>query len=404
MTDAQVPTPIPWKLVFLLGALTAFAPMSIDMYLSSLPAIGKALQAGPDQTQATLAAFFAGMAIGQFIYGPASDRLGRRGPILLGAAIYTLASAACALAPTIEILIMSRFIQAFGGCAGAVVARAVVRDRFSHADTARVLSTMTLIMGLAPVLAPQLGGVIQWVAGWRAVFAVLALFGLVIMVWVALGLAESRSAQTAALARSENPLMAFLALLRQRRLVGYILAGGLNGGVLFTYIAGAPDLIMGTYGHSPLIFNLIFALNSIGIIGASQINRLLLRHATPDRVLVRASLAAVGMAVLLGIAAWTGFGGAWTVLPLLFLSLSTYGLMGGNTTAGALSVDPKRAGSTSALLGGAWFGFGALLSLVGGQLHDGTARPMAGLMCACLVGSALAIFFIAVPGDQKAPA
>ncbi|PTS87413.1 MULTISPECIES: multidrug effflux MFS transporter [unclassified Caulobacter] len=404
MTAAQPAAPIPWKLVFLLGALTAFAPMSIDMYLSSLPAIGTALHAGPEQTQATLAAFFAGMAIGQFVYGPASDRLGRRGPILLGATIYTLASAACALAPTIEVLILSRFVQALGGCAGAVVARAVVRDRFSHADTARVLSTMTLIMGLAPVLAPQLGGVIQWIAGWRAVFAVLALFGLVIVVWVTLGLKESRSAQTAALARSENPVRAFVALLRQRRLVGYILAGGLNGGVLFTYIAGAPDLIMGTYGHSPLVFNLIFALNSVGIIGASQLNRVFLRRSTPDRVLVRASVASVAMASLLGVAAWTGIGGAWTLLPLLFLSLSTYGLMGGNTTAGALSVDPKRAGSASALLGGAWFGFGALLSWIGGHLHDGTARPMTSLMCACLVGSALAIFFVAVPRGEKAPA
>jgi DHA1 family bicyclomycin/chloramphenicol resistance-like MFS transporter len=397
MTAISPPSSPPWRLVFLLGALTAFAPMSIDMYLSSLPAIGRTLNAGPDQTQATLAAFFAGMAIGQFIYGPASDRLGRRGPILFGAAIYTLASAACAFAPTIETLIAARFVQALGGCAGGVVARAVVRDRFGHADTARVLSTMTLIMGLAPVLAPQVGGLIQLIAGWRGVFAALALFGLVIVTWVTLGLTESRSAQTAALARSENPLKAFAALLRQRRLVGYLLAGGLNGGVLFTYIAGAPELIMGTYGHSPLVFNLIFALNSVGIIAASQVNRLLLRRLTPDQVLMRAAVASMLVALLLVVAAWSGIGGQWTVLPLLFLCLATYGLMGGNTTAGALSVDPARAGSTSALLGGAWFGFGALLSWLCGLLHDGTSRPVTTMMFGCLVGSALAIFFIAAP-------
>lgn len=397
MTAVPSPAATPWRLVLLLGALTAFAPMSIDMYLSSLPAIGKSLQAGPDQTQATLAAFFAGMAIGQFIYGPASDRFGRRGPILFGVAVYFLASVACALAPTIEALITARFIQALGGCAGAVVARAVVRDRFSHTDTARVLSLMTLIMGLAPVLAPQFGGIIQLIAGWRAVFWTLALFGLAIGVWVALGLSESRSAETEAQARSENPLKAFGALLRMRRLVGYGLAGTLNGAVLFTYISGGPDVIMGTYGHSPLVFNMIFAFNAVGIIGASQVNRLLLRRTTPDRVLMRASVASLVFAFLLVGAAWTGWGGQWTVLPLLFLSLSTYGLMGGNTMAGALSVDPKRAGSTSALMGSASFGAGAVAAWISGLLHDGSPRPMASVMFVCLVGSALAIFLIALP-------
>ena len=403
MTAVPTPAATPWRLVLLLGALTAFAPMSIDMYLSSLPSIGRALHAGPDQTQATLAAFFAGMAIGQFVYGPASDRLGRKGPILFGVGVYVLASVACALAPTIEALIAARFIQALGGCAGAVVARAVVRDKFSHADTARVLSLMTLIMGLAPVLAPQFGGLIQLVAGWRGVFWTLAAFGLCIGIWVALALGESRSDETLAQARSENPLKAFAALLRMRRLVGYGLAGTLNGAVLFTYISGGPDVIMGTYGHSPLVFNILFAFNAVGIIGASQVNRLLLRRTTPDRVLMRASVASLVFAFLLVTAAWTGFGGQWTVLPLLFLSLSTYGLMGGNTMAGALSVDPKRAGSTSALMGSASFGSGALASWVSGLLHDGTPRPMAGVMFVCLVGSSLAIFLIALPkGGAKA--
>ncbi len=405
MNLAATPAATPWRLVLLLGALTAFAPMSIDMYLSSLPAIGRSLQAGPDQTQATLAAFFAGMAIGQFVYGPASDRLGRKGPILFGAGLYFLASVACALAPTIEALIAARFVQALGGCAGAVVARAVVRDKFGHAETARVLSLMTLIMGLAPVLAPQFGGLVQLVAGWRGVFWVLVAFGLCIFVWVALGLSESRSAETLAQSRSENPLKAFGALLRMRRLVGYGLAGTLNGAVLFTYISAGPDVIMSTYGHSPLVFNIIFAFIAVGIIGASQINRFLLRRTTPDRVLMRASVASLIFAFLLAGAAWTGFGGQWTVLPLLFLALSTYGLMAGNTMAGALSVDAKRAGSTSALMGSASFSSGALASWVSGQLHDGTARPMASVMFICLVGSALSIFLIALPrGGAKTEA
>ena len=148
----------PWGLVILLAALTAFAPMSIDMYLPSLPAIGVGLGASAAQTQATVAAFFGGMAVGQFFYGPASDRFGRRGPILVGCAIYVAASVLCALATSGQMLIAARFVQALGGCAGGVVARAIVRDRFNHTETARVLSLLTLIMGLAPILAPLLGG------------------------------------------------------------------------------------------------------------------------------------------------------------------------------------------------------------------------------------------------------
>ena len=402
MTDpASPPTVVPWRLVLLLGALTAFAPMSIDMYLSSLPSIGRSLHAGPEQTQTTLAAFFAGMAIGQIIYGPASDRFGRRLPLLVGIVVFFVASVVCALAPNIETLIAARFVQALGGCAGAVIARAVVRDRFSHADTARVLSLMTLIMGLAPVLAPQLGGVVQFFAGWRGVFWTLAGFGIVIGLWVTVALAESRSAETEAQARSENPLRAYVALFGMRRLMGYAIAGALNGAVLFTYISGAPDLVMGTYGHTPLVFNLIFAFNAVGIIGASQVNRLLLRRNLPDEVLSKASIASIVAAFLLTIAAWTGWGGQWTVLPLLFAALSIYGLMGGNTMAGALSVDPRRAGSISALMGSASFGAGALASWAGGLLHDGTAKPVAAVMFACLVGSALAIFFLALPGGEK---
>jgi len=402
MTDpASPPTVVPWRLVLLLGALTAFAPMSIDMYLSSLPSIGRSLHAGPEQTQTTLAAFFAGMAIGQIIYGPASDRFGRRLPLLVGIAVFFVASVVCALAPNIETLIAARFVQALGGCAGAVIARAVVRDRFSHADTARVLSLMTLIMGLAPVLAPQLGGVVQFFAGWRGVFWTLAAFGVIIGAWVSISLTESRSAETEAQARSENPLRAYVALFGMRRLMGYAIAGALNGAVLFTYISGAPDLVMGTYGHTPLVFNLIFAFNAVGIIGASQVNRLLLRRNLPDEVLSKASIASIVAAFLLTIAAWTGWGGQWTVLPLLFAALSIYGLMGGNTMAGALSVDPRRAGSISALMGSASFGAGAVASWAGGLLHDGTAKPVAAVMFACLVGSALAIFFLALPGAKK---
>lgn len=387
----------PWGLVFLLGALTAFAPMSIDMYLPSLPSIGADLNASAAQTQGTVAAFFAGMAIGQFFYGPASDRFGRRGPILVGVVIYIAASVACALSTSGDMLIAARFVQALGGCAGGVVARAVVRDRFNHTETARMLSLLTLIMGLAPILAPMLGGLLLTVGGWRLNFWVLALFGLGCGAATLLWLKESRSDETAAQAASESPLRAYLALLRQPRLVGYALAGALNGATLFTYISASPELLIGTYGISPQHFGWVFGLNAAAVIGASQVNRYLLRRATPDEVLSRASIAAVIASIALALAALTGIGERWTILPLLFLLLASYGFMQGNTMAGALNVDVRRAGSVSALMGGASFGVGALAATLSGAFHDGTPRPMAIVMALAVIGSAVALRTLALP-------
>ena len=395
--DIARPSATPWGLVFLLGSLTAFAPMSIDMYLPAFPAMGAELGADASQQQATLAFFLFGMAIGQFLYGPASDRFGRRIPILVGIAVYVAASIACALATSPEWMIAARFVQALGGCAGAVVARAVVRDQFDHTETARMLSLLTLIMGLAPILAPISGAVVLQLAGWRAIFWVLAAFGLACGVAVFLRLKESRSEETAAQARSENPLRAYRVLISNPRLVGYCLGGALNGALLFTYISSSSGLVIETFGFSPFAYTLVFGANAFGVIGAGQVNRMLLRRLTPDQVLARASLAALGFGALLLIAAVTGFGGQWTVLPLLFCCLASYGLMAGNTMAGALNVDPTRAGSTSALMGGLSFGLGAFASWLGGVLHDGTAVPMAGVMMACLLGSTAALWLLALP-------
>ncbi|WGM38926.1 multidrug effflux MFS transporter [Caulobacter sp. NIBR1757] len=390
------PAPTPWGLVILLGAMTAFAPMSIDMYLPAQTAIVGALKASQSQVELTLSTFLAGMAIGQFFYGSASDRFGRRIPILIGCGVYIVASVICALSNDINALIAARFLQALGGCAGGVVARAIVRDNFDHRDTARILSLLMLVMGLAPILAPAAGSLVLQIASWRAIFWCLAGFGILVALAVAFRLPESRSEETAAQARSENPFQAYLALLAQPKLIGYLLAGALNGAVLFTYISASPGLIMGIYGVGPVAYAWLFGLNAVGIIGANQVNRMLLRTYSPDAVLKAASTAGIVFGLLLLIASVTGIGGPWTVLPLLFVTLTTYALMAGNTTAGALNCDPRRAGSISALSGGLSFGAGAVASALGGLMHNGTPVPMAAVMLACLIGSALSLRLLAL--------
>ena len=396
-TIRETPQKTPWGLVTLLGALTALGPLAIDMYLPSLPTIGAELHASAAQTQSTVATFLAGMAIGQLLYGPASDRFGRKPPILLGLVIYVAASAGCMLAASAPMLIGLRFVQALGACSGAVVSRAIVRDRFDHTDTARMLSLMVLIMGLAPVFAPLIGGALLAIGGWRSIFGVMVAFGAALGLAALLRLKESRSAETEAHARSEHPIRAYVSLLGQRRLVGYALAGALNGATLFTYISSSPEVLIGGYGISPQAFGWVFGVNGVGFVVASQLNRRLLRRWSPDEVLRGASNSAIVCAVLLTAAAVTGVGERWSVLPLLFLVLASYSLMQGNTMAGALNIDPRRAGSISALMGAASFATGAAAAWIAGALHDGTPRPMAAVMLVCLIGSAVALRAFALP-------
>ena len=395
-TSAATSDKVPWGLVILLGSMTAFGPMAIDMYLPSLPTIGESLHATASQTQATMGAFLSGMAIGQFFYGPASDRIGRKAPVLLGAGVFALASLLCANATSIEMLLAARFMQALGACAGAVVARAIVRDLYNHTETARMLSLLTLVMGMAPILAPLLGGFLLTFGGWQANFLVQMGFGLAVGAATLFRLKESRSEATAIQAKAENPLQAYGALVKQRRLIGYTLAGALNGAALFTYVSSSSDLLIKTYGITPQMFGWVFGLNAIGIIGGGQVNRYVLRTFTPDQVLRAASLSAALVAVVLALAAFSGLG-AWYVLPLLFLLLSSFGFMQGNTMAGALNVDPLRAGSISAVMGGVSFASGAVASTLAGVFHDGTARPMALTILVAVLGSALTLRLLALP-------
>ncbi|MBN9320141.1 MAG: Bcr/CflA family drug resistance efflux transporter [Caulobacterales bacterium 68-7] len=394
----------PWRLVLLLGAVIAFPAISTDLYLPALPTLAGDLGASVETAQQTVSAFFAGMAVGQLFYGSASDRLGRRGPLLAGIALYIVASVACALATSMPMLLAGRVLQALGACSGVVITRAVVRDRFGHHQAAQVLSQLMLVMGLAPILAPMCGGLLLQAAGWRSIFWVLVAFGVIVGGAVALTLPESRSAETAAQARAESPVRAYLALLRQKRLLGYLLGGCLNSACLFTYITVSPGLLIGHYGVPASQFGWYFGANAAGLVGASQLNRYLLRRYSPDQVLMVIGVIALVAAFVLALTSYTGLGGMWGVLPPLFFALASYGVMSGNTGAGALSVDPHRAGSVSALMGASSFAAGAIVSAIAAQFHDGGPRSMATVFVICMTGSMLAIRLLALPRGAKAAA
>jgi DHA1 family bicyclomycin/chloramphenicol resistance-like MFS transporter len=400
----HVPANVSLGLILMLGALTALAPLSIDMYLPSVPMIAKAFGGAPGSAQITLASFLAGMAGGQFFYGPASDRWGRRGPILFGAVLYVIASAACALAPSIAFLAVARFVQALGGCAGQVVARAVVRDRFEHRDAARVLSLLMLVMGLAPIIAPLLGGALLTFMGWRAIFWVLTGFGVLIGLSSFLWLAESRSEATALQARSEHPVRAYISLLGNLRLIGFILAGALNSAALFAYISASPGLLIGVYGVPASQFGWLFGMNAGAMIAMSQVNGHLLRRHTPEQLVAWARPASLVFAAILGVDAYWSIGGMWGVLFPLFFIMGSMGFVGPNTMAGGLNLDPRRAGSISALMGGASFAVGAGASALITALHDPGPWPMSVVILSCIVASAAALYGLALPrGSLKTP-
>jgi MFS transporter, DHA1 family, multidrug resistance protein len=371
-------------LVVVLGALSAFGPLSIDLYLPALPRLTSDFGAAAWQGQLTLTTCILGLAVGQLGFGPLTDRFGRRPPLLAGLVAYLAASLACAAAPDVWTLTGLRFVQGLGGAAGIVVGRSVVRDIASGAAAARLFSVLMLVIGVVPVLAPVVGGQLLRVLSWRGLFVVLAGVDAVILLATVRWLTETLPPERRR--RGAGGGAAFGELLRDRFFVMYSLVLGLGFASMFSYIAGSSFVLEDIYGISPQLYGAVFGLNAFGIILSSQAGRFLVERTGSRRLLfgaVAAQAAAGSTLLAVVLAGGVGLPG---ILPCLFVTVSSIGLVIPNATALAMTDYPHAAGSASALLGASQFILGGVAAPLVGVAGRGTAVPMALLIALFGVG------------------
>jgi len=395
------------RLVLVLGFLIALGPLTIDMYLPSLPTITDELQTTAAAVQLTLTGTLAGLALGQLLIGPVSDAVGRRAPLMFGIGLHILASVFCVIAPNLVVLGTLRVLQGLGAAAAAVVAMAIVRDLFTGFAAAKLLSRLMLVMGAAPILAPTLGGItLNWTS-WRGVFVVLTLFGIAMLTVTVLALPETLPAARRRNGGLTGTLRDYGRLFTDRAYIGLILVAGLAMAALFAYVSGSSFVFQEQYGMTEQQFGFVFGAGAVGLITATQLNVRLLRRWTPARILVGSlAFGAVAGLVLL-LSAATGFGGIVGVLIPLWLVLASAGLALPNAPALALSRHGEAAGTAAALLGAVQFGVGALAAPLVGVLGTGAVGMglvIAGGMIAANLVLLLVVRPWTLPADTGEPA
>ncbi|HEY5820864.1 MAG TPA: multidrug effflux MFS transporter [Propionibacteriaceae bacterium] len=369
-------TPAPRKrTIVALGLMSTFGPLSLDLYLPALPELADELQATTSAAQLSITTCLVGLAVGQLIAGPLSDRFGRRRPLVVGLVAYLLASLACAFAPSIGVLLVLRLVQGLAGAAGLVIARAVARDLYEGKLLLVFFSRLILISGLAPVVAPVLGGQLSRIMSWRGIFGVLAGFGLVLLLIGVFGLRETLPPERRTTGGLPATLRGFSVLIKDRLFVGSALSAGLAGASMFAYIAGATFVLQRIYGLSPQGFSLVFGANSLGIMAASQIGSRLARRSSALRVLALGLLVNLVGAVGLLVSVLLGLDLPF-LIGSLFVMVSALGLVFPTATTLAMSDYPDQAGAASSLLGLGQFTAGAVAAPLVGIAGEDTAVPL----------------------------
>ena len=372
-------------MILILGSLTALAPFSIDMYLPGFPAIAKDLDTTVSKVALSLSSFFIGISAGQLLYGPLLDRYGRKKPLYFGLVIYIIASAGCALATSIDALIALRFIQALGSCAATVAAVAMVRDLFPIKDSAKVFAMLMLVLGVSPMIAPTLGGYVTSHLGWHTIFIILLGIGVFNLIASFLWLPEVYKPDTTMSLKPRPIINNFLLVMREPQFYTYALTGALAFAGLFVYISGSPLLFMDIFKVNEETYGWIFALLSVGFIGSSQVNTLLLRKFKSEQIIFFAMLAQVITILFFLIGGVNGWFGLYTTIFLLFKFLCCLGFVSPNASALTLAPFTKNAGSAAALMGAIQMGLGALASVGIGLFDAQSVVPMLVIMAACSV-------------------
>ena len=380
-----------FHLITILGLLTAIGPFSIDMYLPAFPDIAKGLHTTVANVTLSLSSFFIGISFGQLLYGPLLECFGRKKHLYAGLCIYLIASVGCALAASVNALIVLRLLQALGGCVGMVAARAMVRDLFEVKENAKVFSMLMLVVAVSPIIAPTLGGYVTSLLGWRYVFVMLIIVDIIIIISAYFLLPESRKPNPNFSLRPGPILNNFSGVIRHPQFYTYALTAAVSAAGLYAYIGGSPHVFMEIFHVSEKQYGWIFALIAMGLIGASQVNSLLLRNYTSDQ-LIRVALfcqSVVGITTV----CLTLFGltDLFVTIFLIFVFLCTQGFVFPNASALSLAAFGHTAGSASALLGAIQMTIGACTSALVSILQNHTALPMTGVMACCAI-SALSVF------------
>ncbi len=379
--------------IFIFGFLSAIGPLSIDIYLPALPMLRQALDADEAQTLFTLSAFFIGFGAGQLVLGPLADRFGRKGPLLAGLALYSVASVACALAGSMHAIVLWRLAQACGGAAVPTTVQAMVRDLYDRNQSARVLSLNMMVTASAPIVAPLIGGQVLLWFDWRAIFWVLVAFGLVSLL-AALSLPETLTPERRSAAHPLAMVLGYFEFLRSRRYLGYLACSTFYFCCLFAFIAGSPFVYIEYFGISPQYYGFLFGVNMLGMVTMSTVNGRIVVQRGADRLLRLALFAGAGAGVVLLATGLSGFGGVAGIAAPLFVVLALLTVVASNAISGALSVFPDRAGAAAALAGALQFGAAALISAAVGFFADGTPRPMIVIICLGAVAALLATLML----------
>ncbi|UKS56325.1 Bcr/CflA family multidrug efflux MFS transporter [Exiguobacterium acetylicum] len=384
-------TPRRLTLILILGSLAALGPLSIDMYLPAFPDMSRSFDASASLIQLSLTACMLGMALGQLIVGPLSDVRGRKRPLMIALLAYLLASLACAMAPTIEVLIALRFVQGAAGASGIVISRAIVRDLFEGPELTRFFAALSLVNGTAPILAPVIGGQILRFGDWHFVFYLLAILSTLMLLAVAMRLPETLPLERRVEGNLTTTLKTFGRLLTDRIFIGYAFAQAFVMGAMFAYISGSPFVLQNIYGASPQQFSFLFGLNGIGIILAAQIAGRLAGRVDSER-LMRISLTIVASASILLFLALTLTDQLIFVMIPLFFVVSSVGLISTLGFTLAMQNYGSTAGSASALLGLLPMLIGSLVSPLVGIMGEQSAIPM-GLIIMTLDCLALVLYY-----------